>query len=399
VKRYWKIMSICLVTILVIGTFYIQSSLATDNHIKIEFEKIIGNEDELQNIMLYGDLVPDYSYLSQRLQITGEETINLTNLSFSQKISRLGVPYYLEDLVERHKNFMRSKDFNPNHFFEDDNTVAYAHIKDPSEGDFSFEIELLTKESEETTSFKLEVPEKENYGWMQVIDVQVIDGELKVITQGFRLGSKQHELRVYTVDVNTQKLVSDDVIASIPAVEDGWSDLRVINDTYSIQPQKYLLIRGKAFVNEEVYSDGEPNVVVNESIVYDIENNQSKKMIASDEILGLMDGSPAIHNSTLFIPSESANGVDIHQYDIENDKWGEILSFNLSDNKDNELGSHMQIMNGKLYTIHATTDGHTIVIGDLETGESLYEGQLIVTNEGKSQKDYQLYFYEIKYVE
>ena len=78
-KRYWKIISICFVTLIVIGTFYIQSSFATSEHLKIEFEKVNGNEDELKNIMLYGDYSGDRHYqyqLYKPLQITSEETIN-----------------------------------------------------------------------------------------------------------------------------------------------------------------------------------------------------------------------------------------------------------------------------------------------------------------------------------
>jgi len=382
----------------VIGTFYIQSSLATSNHGKIDFEKVSGNEDELQNIMLYGNFLPDHSNLYQRLQITNEETIDSTNLSFSQKISRLGVPYYLDELVKKHKNFMRSKELTPNQFFEDENLVAYAHIRNPYDlpkKDLTFEIEVLTKQSEEITAFQVDVPQKENYGRMQVVDVQVIDHELKVIVRGERT-----VLRVYTFDMNKQKLVNDDTIASIPPVENRWSDLSIINDTYySIQRQKYLLIKIEAFDNESRYSDGKPNLVVNEFIVYDIENNQSKKIVRPNDIVGSMDDSSAISNSIILIPSRTANGVEVSRFDIESEKWGETLSFDLSDMKDAEAGAYSKIMNGKIYTFYTTNHGHTIVIGDLQTGKSLYEGKLKVTNQGAEQKDYRLYIYQIENVQ
>lgn len=392
-KRYWKTISICLVTLLVIGTFYIQSSLAKSVDIKIEFEKVHGDEKELEKLMLSGNYLVDDPYLFQPLRMTSEETINPTNLSFPQKLSRLGIPSYLEEMVKKHKNFMRSKDLNSNNFFEDESLVAYAYIKNSHERDFNFEIEVLTKKTNDIMSLWLDVPERENYGWMQVEDVQVLNGELKVITRDFHLDGT-NELRVYTFDMKEQKMISDDMIASIPESKNGWSDVSLINDTYSIQQQKYLLIKSEAFENED--SDGEPNLVVNEFIIYDIENNQSKKMMAPNEILESIDGSSAIYNSTLFIPSQTVNGVDVHQYDIESDKWGKTLAFNLTDNGNNEDGPYSQIVNGKLYMIYATSSGHTIVVGDLETGESLYEGKLKVTNQGEVQKDYQLYIHEIQ---
>lgn len=392
-KRYWKIISICLATLIVIGTFYVQSSLATNEHLKIEFEKVNGNEDELKNIVLYGDYLGDRPYQFQPLQITSEETINPTNLSFSQKISRTGIPIDLEELVEKHRSFMRSKDLSPHLFFEDENLVAYAHMND-----FSFDIEVLTKKTDEITSIQLDVSEKENYGWMQVEEVQVIDSELKVITRASRIGGI-NELLVYTFDMKKKKLVSDDSIASIPTVENRYSDLRIINGNYSIQRQKYLLIKIEAFEDNKIYREGEPNLVANEFIVYDIETNQSKKVVASDEKLVSLGGSSAIYNSTLFIPSQTANGIEVNQYDIESDKWGKKLSFDLVDTKNDEEAPYIKVRNGKFYIIHATTNGHTIFIGDLITGESLYEGKLKVKNQGEVQKNYRLYFHGIEYVQ
>ena len=162
---------------------------------------------------------------------------------------------------------------------------------------------------------------------------------------------------------------------------------------------KYLLIKIEAFEDEMVHSDGELKLVANEFIVYDIENNQSKKIVGPDEILGSIGGASAIFNSTIFIPSQSANGVEVNQYDIENDKWGKKLSFDLADTKDERSAPYIKIMNGKLYIIHVTTNGHTIFIGDLKTGESLYEGKLKVKNQGEDQKDYRLYFHEIEHVQ
>ncbi|WP_318617623.1 hypothetical protein [Sporosarcina sp. YIM B06819] len=397
-RRYWKIISICLVTILVIGTFYIQSSFATSNSLNIGVEHVTGNEDELQNIVLYGNFSPNHHYLNQSFQMTNEETIDLTKLSFFQRVSGTGAPDPLEELIEKHKNFMRSKDLTPNQFFEDENAVVYAQIKDPYDlpvKDLTFEIEVLTKKSEDITAFQVDVPQKENYGWMRIVDVQVIDHELKVIVRGERA-----ILRVYTFDMNKQQLVSDDTIASIPKVESSGSDLSIINDTYySIQRQKYLLIKIEVFDKDRRYIDDIPNLIVNEFIVYDIENNQTKKIVKPNEIVESMDHSSAVHHSTVLIPSRTANGVEVSQYDIESDKWGETLSFDLSETKAVEGESFTKLMSGKLYTIHATTSGHTIVIGDLETGESLYEGKLKVTYQGAEQKNYRLYFHEIESVQ
>ena len=397
-KRYWKTISICLVTLIVIGTFYIQSSFATNEHLKIEFEKVNGNKGEVKNLVLYGDYFVGNLY--QPLQISSEETINQSNVPFLRQLERISFSPIFGDLVKQHRNFMRGKDLMPTYFYEDENLLAYAIIKAENNVhpmmDLTFDIELINKKSEEMTSIQLDVPKSENYGWMQVEDVQVIDGELKVITQGFRLNSG-NVLQVFTFDMNEQKLVDTDTITSTPMVENGWSDLRIINDVHSIQRNKYLLIKIETFKDEMGYSDGESNIVAREFIVYDIENNQSKKIAGPDEILGSIGGESVIFNSTIFIPSQSANGVEVNQYDIENEKWDTKLTFDLADIKDGE-SPYMKIMNGKIYIIQLTNNGHTIFIGDLKTGKLLYEGKLKM-NPGEDQKDYRLYFNEIEHVQ
>ena len=93
-KRYWKIITLCLITLIVIGTFYIQSSFAANEHIKIEFEKVSGNKDEVKNLVLYGDYFVGNMY--QPLQITSEETSNPNNLTFLQELERISFCPYLK---------------------------------------------------------------------------------------------------------------------------------------------------------------------------------------------------------------------------------------------------------------------------------------------------------------
>ena len=72
------------------------------------------------------------------------------------------------------------------------------------------------------------------------------------------------------------------------------------------------------------------------SCVYDIENNQLKKLVVPDEIRGTLGDSSAIFHSTIFIPSQSADHLEVNQYDIEKEKWGKKLSFDLPYNKEDE---------------------------------------------------------------
>ncbi|MEH6906801.1 hypothetical protein [Neobacillus drentensis] len=396
-KRYWKIISVCIVTVMVIGTFYIQSSLAAKENVKIEFEKVSGNEDELKNVIFYGDYT--VGNLFQSLQMTNKETTNLNNQSLFQQLKRNYTVPVLKKLIEQHRTFMRGKELTPNYFYENENLVAYASIKAKK-----FDIEILNKKSEETTSIQLAVPKKGIYSWIEVLDVQVSERNLKVITRGFRTEGG-NDLNGYTINLDERKLVKDGRIYTVPAAGNGWSDINMINDSHSIQSERYLLFKTDTYEDKQVPAEGEmvmegaPNLVANEVMVYDIEKNQLKKLVVPDEIRGTLGDSSTIFHSTIYIPSPSERGLEVNTYDIEKEKWGKKLIVDLPDNKEDKGAPYIKVIKGKIYIILSNKNNSAISIRDLKTGLSLYEGKLRVKNMGEGQKDIRLHVNEIESVQ
>ncbi|WP_413305978.1 hypothetical protein AA0X95_04820 [Bacillus sp. 1P10SD] len=401
-KRYWKIITLSIVTVLIIGTFYIQSSLAAEQNTTIDFEKVSGNEEEINDLLLSGDYV--VGNLNQSLQITNKETINLTNQSFFQRLTRVNNGPIIKKLINQYRSFMRGKELNPAAFYEDEKLVAYANIIDPDSRDASIDVDFFNKKSEETTSIQLDVPKNETYSWMDVVDVQVIAGNLKVITRGFQTKGGS-DLNVYTINIAEQKLVKNEVIYTTPPVENGGSDLFVMNDDNSIKPEKYLLLKLDVYGEQPAQDNGEmgseagPQVVSNEVMVYDLETNQLEKIGVPDEMLGSINNLAAVSQSSIYIPSQTAKGIEVNTYDIKNQKWGTKLTIEIVQNKNGESSPYMKLIYDKLYIIQATPTGHTIQIRDLKTGKSLYEGKLKVKNTNQGQKDYQLFINEIEKIQ
>jgi hypothetical protein len=408
-KRYWKIISLCIVTGIVIGTFYIQSSLAAKENVKIEFERINGNQDEVSNLILFGDY--NVGNLNQYLYFSNKETINVNNISFIDQFTKVSSNPMMEDLVEEHRNFMRSKVLVPNFFFEDDSLLVYADInKKKSNGstrNFKFEIEILNKKSEEVTSINLEIPEKEKYISMGVVDVQVIGDKIKIITRNFGMEGV-NELNVYEIDIAKQKLVNDETIVKTPRVENGWSDIRIHNESNSLKPQKYLLLKISIEEDHMVHENGETeqndnksNLADNEVIIYNIETNQTKKITIPDEINRYLKlGMSTIVNSTIYVQSQLTDGFEVSQYNIEREEWGKKMTFNLSHLENTEKQPpRVRLIDGKIIVISSAKNGNTIFIGDLTTGKSLYEGNLIVKKSGEVQTDGSLFIHQIDYIQ
>ena len=62
---------------------------------------------------------------------------------------------------------MRGKELSPSYYYEDENVLVYASFKGDFDSspnrDVDFDIEVLDKKTEETTSFKSDVPFLEKY--------------------------------------------------------------------------------------------------------------------------------------------------------------------------------------------------------------------------------------------
>ena len=118
--------------------------------------------------------------------------------------------------------------------------------------------------------------------------------------------------------------------------------------------------------------EGEPTLVANEVLIYNIENNQSEKLTVPDEMLGMND-SPTftLLDSTIYMYNLTENGIEVNHYDIETEKWGEKWTFDLPNQKHEEDAPYFEMLNGKIYIISAFDKGHTLFISDVKTGETL----------------------------
>lgn len=401
-KRYWKIISLCVLTVLILGFFYIQSGLAAKEDIKVEFEKVSGNQAELENITFYGDYETGNIY--QSLRFTNQETMDINQLSLLKSLNRMyTIPIY-KKLVEENKGFMRGKNYVPDSFYEDENVLVYADVHYESVKKASFDIEVLNKKLGETTSIKMDFPDKEKYNWIDVSEVQVTNGKLKVFVRGFQ-SEGRNELIVYTFDINEQKLEKNEILLSTTETENHWSDIRIINSYNSLKYQRYILFytENQRIVSEYDESSTEmennPEIVHNEILIYDIETDKIKNLEIDDEMVGSL-GEAIIHNTTLFIPNQVDSKYEISQFDIEKEAWGDKKQFDVPVSKDEaSSGPYMKLMNGKFYLIHAAKNEHTLLIADVATGKVLYEGVLTVKKDGVEQSDYRLYIHEMETVQ
>ncbi|MEQ2525074.1 hypothetical protein WMO40_00060 [Bacillaceae bacterium CLA-AA-H227] len=392
-KRYWKILVLSIATLIVIASFYIQSSLAAKDTIQIEFDTISGSEDELKGLTIHGDYGTGNLTKNFVHEVNGE-TILLNNRSVIEELTTDINSHIMKKLIEEHRNFMRGKDLFPDYFFENESLVVYAGVKRDykfNSIDFSFDIDVLDKKSNEIKSIPLDLPDTETYGWYDVVDVEVVDGQIILLTRSSLVNGGE-EVNEYTFDLENQKLLSTEKLISTIRTDNSWTELSVIHDS-SIDPEKYILFKTSTL--KDVEKDGYfvQEVTGNEVQVYNIETKQLKKIDFPDELVDAIDLSTII-DSTLYVSSRVDSGLELSQYDLEKDEWGEKKAVDLPKYKNGYESMYTNLMNGKIYTAYLTDEGYELYIGDLRTGKSLYEGKIKVSN--TSSKTDELYIHLIE---
>ena len=145
---------------------------------------------------------------------------------------------------------------------------------------------------------------------------------------------------------------------------------------------------------DAVTHDGEREVVRNEVFVYNIENSESKQLEIPNELADSINRA-SIFQSSMYLHTQSDHTIEVHHYDFEKGEWAEKQEFHSEQAKTSDNEPYVQLMNGKIYIISSTNNEYTLLIGDLNTGKSLYEGKLHVKNQKEDPQRYRLYFHNI----
>lgn len=399
-KKYWKIVVVLTITVITIGTHYIRTSYASQTMPEFEIKKISGDEKELQNLIIYGEYnVGDFLYYS--FKILNGKTININQDSIISEIVEL--PSQFETIMKEHKNFLRQKVLIPGNFYEDKGWLAYAEYEmEPLVGGLTnrnkFIIDVMNKKTDETVDFEVAIPDSENYYMIDINDVQLMNGKVKVLATNYS-DDESEEAHLYVFDIKEKKLIRDDVI--LKNSEDGengkWTSFSINNDNFSLKPSEYALILLQSFQKEmnENSKDVETKISGSECYVYNFEKEVLEKI--NNEEQGVVE-TASLHNSTVFLQSMIDDRLEVVPYDIETGTWREKSLFNVpqtsrnTDNGDLHAEPFITVLNGKIYIINAIDDGYSLFIGDLSTGKSLYEGKIVAKHKKVDQYNDKTYF-------
>ncbi len=400
-RKYWKFIAIIAVIVLSIGAFYVKTATSAEQYPEFVIQTVNGNEDEIKPLQLEGSYTGTSSMSYTDLKISAEGSTYNSRSFLNQMIGQ--PPIEIKELQEKYRTFMRGKGYQINMFFEDEKFLTYADTdyKMGSLGsrDFKFIISVLNKETEDIDSFTLEIPESEKLEYAFMEDVQMVEGELYLITNNSMRENDNYyeEKQIYTIDVANQKISSHEpILQNSNGQDDSYFNTTIIRSS-PMKANKHMVIVNTEYKVIEDEESSREEVVNQEIFSYNIVTKEINKLDLpnlrlDDSQLSFLDGSTAY-----FITFEGQELV-VTPYSLVDNQVGKAYHIPVSGENGFAYANMTTVKDGKLYVASSQMTPEMnadVIVADADAGEILFKGQITLEGSSKEMDDYELYLYEI----
>jgi hypothetical protein len=404
-KKYWKFAATIVVIVLSIGTYQVNSAKSAKQYPEFVIKTLSGDANEIKPLVLEGAYTDTtaMNYVNTNLKIVSDGS-TFTNRSFLNQV--IGQPpTMIKELQEEYRTFMRGKTSQVSSFFEDNQILAYAdidfNIGSLRSRDFKFDISVLSKVDGNTESFTVEVPDSGELEDVYVEDVQMIEGELKLITQNIRKNNDDFfdEKHIYTIDMANQKIINHEAIIKVPHGQDDKSvDVQLIRTSPKKANEHLIIVKTERKVVKDAESIRE-EVINQEFISYNLATKKKERINVPDlrldeNQLSFFDG------STIYFMTLDGVGqkLVVTPYSLADNQIESAFSLQLFGEKDIVYGQMTTVKDGKLYVASSQMTPKIkadVIVADAHSGETLFKGQLALEGSPKEKANFELYINEM----
>lgn len=391
-KRYWKLIAIVTVIVLTIGTFYVNSALSAGSYPEIVFKKESGNEELVEPLILGGNYFADN--IGHGLELTAEEATFEGERSFFERIRDMYSPG-MKQLQDEYRGFMRGKRGSVTNYLNSEDVLAYVNIVNQSiqetPSEMTFEIDILNKESNKTITFSLPVPNRALYRNAHVVDVQLADGDLKVVTRNFPTAKSEfsgEQIHLYSFDIDKKQINGDEKISTVENSNSGkYKFISTMGEMNEMSPHQYMVfsVRTESGREESQEKSGQ------EFITYNFEKAKTDTLNIPKK-LQLSDGTYSFDDEHLYAVAGNENS-NIIIYNLESEKVENMID--IASIKNNS--PLLNVNNGKLYVLLSMVEDSSpkLQVFDKKTGDTLYKGKIAVKEPVKGNIFF--HFYEMNF--
>lgn len=385
-KKYWQLLVIAGIIVATISVHYIQVANAAKQNFNFKFETISGDDKYIDSLVIEANL--ENGMVHHSVTIDKDETIMLDRDRYGY------IPEQFQQLIDKHKNFMRGKAFNSNNFFEDDSKIIY--VEEPSdtwelnEGDsYAYQIDLLNKADNKKVSFEVQSEIKNKFNWIAIMNIAVVNNEMKLFVRQFK-NNGDEEVYVIIIDLKKQQILSESLVDTVTNDENTRTSIELHNSYYNLAQEKYNVYSLTSYdPNKEGF-----NVISRQVNVLNMETNEVTPLQLPEGVD--YDMQNAVVHDNYFIPVYiTETETMIYRYNIGQQRWLDPIILPhpvaITDTSSNNIGAQ----DGKLYVMNETEKGNILQIFNIESGTTLYEGILSSNNENQTYNIWASRFYEV----
>jgi hypothetical protein len=390
-RRYWKIVLLVPFIVLCIGTYYIDAA-SSNNYPNYYLKHQAGDEKEASGVSFQAN------YTNQSLTIRSDGSVYQNNESF---LDSLTSNHYLspeiEKLQKQHRNFMRGKN-NPASLFEDQKVIGYVDIESnyiSGKGHYRFIVSVYDKKQKSTSSFKVTVPQENEYQILAPNDVQIEGQMIKLVTINTKKSTNNTikntdnsltEVHLYKLNLNKMNVETDQVILAGNApdintrVEIGgiYQAAPTMQSRYTVFQIGYSKLK-KTSESYELYA-----TYKRELLYFDYESNKLMTIQSDlvDDMLQQDDPNIVHSKDELLSVLNDPMGTRVVRYSLTEKKIKSEITIETNQFKSNGKGlTSARIANHRLYMmahlkLGTFGEAPAMVVADMDTGRILYEGYI-----------------------
>lgn len=399
-KKYWKLTTLTIIIIVVFSVFYVNNKSISKNFPQFNFHKIEGDEKAVESLVVNGDLYLGM-FSGETFQIDKNGTNYLRDESFVKRLQGYYPPLEIERLQKEHKNFMRGKEISQDYFYEDDNVLVYgaAPYDIWSFDNYMFEIAVLDKATNKTTSFTTPIPNRADYWYVEPYGVTFNDNKVSIVTMNDVVDNKEgHDktgIHLYTFDVAKKELINEELVTELSTKhsETGYESVDILVDR-STSSNRFIVVQSEISYIEQESEDYKETVQVKKIMKYNLSTSEEENVpTVLDKNIGLP---LAFDEENVYFSVVKESKLQLTSYSMKENKVIaeiEVPINNSSVSMGDMYGATIQ--DHTLYFVPSSSfngEKESIVVVDLDSFTLEYYGEIDLTNPPKDNINIEMYF-------
>ena len=390
-KKYWKLLLFVVVIVFTFTHLYIQAANASKDYPKYVLKTIEGDTSAVESLVINGSYTNMYNH--ETLQIDQEGTEYWRDKPFFKQVDGQYRSIEWQTLQSKYKQFMRGKSTWQGNLANEEEYLAFADIP------YSyyvpevqtFEISVLNKKTGETLSFEYPVPNVQNYLYMNVLHVHLVENQLFVLTENGGEDDRQ-EIHLYTFDLEKRLLTHDEQIIILPRNENEMVFEQTAFVKNTGKGASTVAIAHQNF--EQSFEDGAHDIIEQTIYIYDF-SNESMKTVNVNEYGDDVGTLIAFKGENLYFAQQPENGQrSIAKLDLKKEEFQlDFINFTTIQGEQNTdmliQQEEFKVHDGKLFSMplyKETDEPAYLTVADLESGKQIYQGEVVPIDEQDLKK-------------